>query len=208
MTDPRLSAALSALPLVAILRGIQPEEVVPIGSALYDEGFRIVEVPLNSPRAVESVRLLRLTLPADALTGAGTVVTPRSVQEVSGAGGQIIVTPNVDVKVIEAAKRLGMLCIAGFTTPTEAFSAIEAGADALKLFPAELISPAVLRALRAVLPKQMPIIPVGGITPANMGPYREAGATGFGFSSSLFSIGMDAEGVRAKAKSFADAWRG
>jgi 2-dehydro-3-deoxyphosphogalactonate aldolase len=209
MSDIRadLDRAFEALPLVAILRGIQPHEVEAIAKAVYDEGFRIIEVPLNSPRALDSIRLLSRSLPADAVLGAGTVLSVNAVDEVQAAGGRIIVMPHADVEVIKAAKANGMACVPGVATPTEAFAALHAGADALKLFPAELITPTIMKAMRAVLPKETRLLPVGGVTPDNMEPFREAGAAGFGLGSALYAPGIDAAEAGARARRFVQAWR-
>ncbi|HEY1147654.1 MAG TPA: 2-dehydro-3-deoxy-6-phosphogalactonate aldolase [Pseudoduganella sp.] len=209
MSDIRadLDRAFEALPLVAILRGVQPQEVEAIARAVYDEGFRIIEVPLNSPRALDSIRLLSRSLPADAVLGAGTVLSVNAVDEVQAAGGRIIVMPHADVEVIKAAKANGMACVPGVATPTEAFAALHAGADALKLFPAELITPAIMKAMRAVLPKETRLLPVGGVTPDNMEPFREAGAAGFGLGSALYAPGIDAAEAGARARRFVQAWR-
>jgi 2-dehydro-3-deoxyphosphogalactonate aldolase len=209
MSDIRadLDRAFEALPLVAILRGVQPHEVEAIARAVYDEGFRIIEVPLNSPRALDSIRLLSRSLPADAVLGAGTVLSVNAVDEVQAAGGRIIVMPHADVEVIRAAKANSMACVPGVATPTEAFAALHAGADALKLFPAELITPAIMKAMRAVLPKETRLLPVGGVTPDNMEPFREAGAAGFGLGSALYAPGIDAAEAGARARRFVQAWR-
>lgn len=197
---------LKSLPLVAILRGIAPEEAEPVGEALAGAGFRVLEVPLNSPRPMESIRRLVDSLGPDYLIGAGTVMTPRAVDEVAAAGGRLIVMPHADSIVIRAAKAAGMICVPGVATPTEAFAAIAAGADGLKLFPAEQASPAVLKAWRAVLPATLPVLPVGGISPENMAPWIAAGARGFGIGSAIYAAGMDAAEVGQRARAFAQAW--
>ncbi|MGO4378318.1 2-dehydro-3-deoxy-6-phosphogalactonate aldolase [Pseudoduganella sp. RAF53_2] len=209
MTDIRadLDRAFEALPLVAILRGVQPHEVEGIAHAVYNAGFRIIEVPLNSPQALESIRLLSKSLPADAVLGAGTVLSVNAVDEVQAAGGRIIVMPHADVAVIKAAKANGMACVPGVATPTEAFAALHAGADALKLFPAELITPTIMKAMRAVLPAETRLLPVGGVTPDNMGPFRAAGAAGFGLGSALYAPGIDAAEAGKRAQRFVEAWR-
>lgn len=197
---------LKSLPLVAILRGIAPEEAEPVGEALAGAGFRVLEVPLNSPRPMESIRRLVDSLGPDYLIGAGTVMTPRAVDEVAAAGGRLIVMPHADSIVIRAAKAAEMICVPGVATPTEAFAAIAAGADGLKLFPAEQASPAVLKAWRAVLPATLPVLPVGGISPENMAPWIAAGARGFGIGSAIYAAGMDAAEVGRRARAFAQAW--
>ena len=198
---------LDPLPLVAILRGLTPDESVEIGRVLVDAGFRMLEVPLNSPRAFDSIRRMVDALGDGYLIGAGTVLDPADVKNVADAGGRLIVMPHADVNVIRAAKQAGLYCVPGVATPTEAFAALAAGADALKLFPAEQASPAVLKAWRAVLPKDLAVLPVGGIAPDNMGPWLAAGAGGFGIGSSLYAPGRPASDVAARARAFADAWR-
>ncbi len=195
------------LPLVAILRGLTPDEAPAIGDALTQTGFGLLEVPLNSPRPLESITLMAKAYP-DALVGAGTVLTPRQVQQVHDAGGQLIVSPNANVAVIHAAVRLGMVCLPGIATPTEAFSALDAGAQGLKLFPAEGASPAVLKAMLAVLPAGTLMVPVGGISTSNMAPWLAAGAHGFGLGSALYKPGKSADAVRQDANAFVAAYRG
>lgn len=202
-----LEAALQQLPLVAILRGVKPEEVEDIADALYAEGFRVIEVPLNSPNATDSIARLARRMPADTVVGAGTVLSVQAVADVQAAGGKVIVMPHADVEVIRAAKARGMFCVPGAATPTEAFAAIHAGADAVKLFPAELVTPTLVKAMRAVLPKELRLLPVGGITPDNMGPYVKAGAAGFGLGSALYSPGLSAAEVGQRARAFAQGWR-
>jgi 2-dehydro-3-deoxyphosphogalactonate aldolase len=206
-SSTRFDLAFSTLPLVAILRGIRPTEVEPIALALYAEGFRLIEVPLNSPSALESIALLARCLPDDAVLGAGTVLNEESVQAVRDAGGSLIVMPHADTKVIAAAKAAQMVCVPGAATPTEAFAALHAGADAVKIFPAELVSPAAVKAMRAVLPASVRLLPVGGIDPDRMGDYRRAGAAGFGLGSALYAPGMDSAAVAQRARRFVDAWR-
>lgn len=205
--NERFEALLQNLPLVAILRGVTPEEVVAVGRVLYQAGFRIIEVPLNSPEPMLSIRRLRDSLPDDCIVGAGTVTSAAQVGEVQAAGGEIIVMPHADAAVIGAAKAAGLLCAPGIATPTEAFAALAAGADALKLFPAELLSPAVLAALRSVLPPATVMLPVGGITPDNMTPYLKAGARGFGLGSALYRAGQSLAQTEANAQRFAMAWQ-
>ena len=199
--------AFATLPLVAILRGLRPDEAEGIGAALYGAGFRLIEVPLNSPDPFDSIARLARSLPADAVLGAGTVLETDAVARVRDAGGKLIVMPHADTEVIRAAKAAGMYCVPGVATPTEAFAALKAGADALKLFPAELVTPAVVRAMRAVLPKGNKLLPVGGITPDNMSDFRAAGVAGFGLGSALYKPGMDAASVAVNAKAFVDAWK-
>ncbi|WP_109123498.1 2-dehydro-3-deoxy-6-phosphogalactonate aldolase [Dyella sp. C11] len=202
-----MKAWLEPLPLVAILRGLTPDESVDIGRVLVDAGFRMLEVPLNSPQPFESIRRMVDALGSDYLVGAGTVLDPAQVKQVADAGGRLIVMPHADVTVIRAAKQAGLYCVPGVATPTEAFAALAAGADALKLFPAEQSSPSVLKAWRAVLPKDLAVLPVGGIAPDNMEPWHAAGANGFGIGSSLYAPGRPASDVAARARAFADAWR-
>jgi 2-dehydro-3-deoxyphosphogalactonate aldolase len=202
-----LDAALKYLPLVAILRGVKPEEVEAIADALYAEGFRVIEVPLNSPNALDSIARLARRMPADAVIGAGTVLSVQAVADVEAAGGKVIVMPHADVEVIRAAKARGLYCVPGAATPTEAFGAVYAGADAVKLFPAELVTPTIVKAMRAVLPRELRLLPVGGITPDNMTPYVKAGAAGFGLGSALYSPGLSAADVGQRARAFVQAWR-
>ncbi len=202
-----LKQALAANGLIAILRGLRPQEAQAIGQVLYDEGFRVIEVPLNSPNPYDSIRILRDSLPADCLIGAGTVLTVEQVQQVKAAGGQLIVMPHSDAKVLRAAKAAGLYLSPGVVTPTEAFAALEAGADALKLFPAEMLNPGVVKALLAVLPTGTALIPVGGISPDNMAPFVEAGVQGFGLGSGLFKPGMSAADVATRAQAYVAAWK-
>ena len=200
-----LRSFLSPLPLIAVLRGIATGEVDAIGDALFETGFRILEVPLNSPHPLGSIERLARRFGDRALVGAGTVTEPDQIDAVGGAGGQLIVMPHADLAVISAAKARGMSCIPGVATPTEAFAALGAGADGLKMFPAEMLAPAVLRAWRAVLPKGTLVFPVGGISPDNMAPYADAGASGFGTGSNLYRPGASVESVREVAGRFARA---
>lgn len=202
----RLAAALQRLPLIAILRGLTPAEAPSVGGALVAAGFGLLEVPLNSPQPLESIALLAQAH-SNALVGAGTVLTAAQVREVHAAGGQLIVSPNFDAHVVREAVRLGLICLPGIATPTEAFAALAAGAHGLKLFPAEMASPAVLKAMLAVLPAGTPMLPVGGITPHNMAPWRAAGAHGFGIGSALYKPGKRANAVQQDAAVFATAYR-
>lgn len=197
---------LRPLPLVAILRGLTPAEAPAIGAALVEAGFRILEVPLNSPRPLESIALLAGAFGGQCLVGAGTVLAPAQVAEVAAAGGRLVVMPHSDPAVIRAARDAGLRCAPGVATPTEAFAALQAGADALKLFPAEQLPPAVLKAWRSVLPAGTPLLPVGGITPERMAAYRDAGAAGFGIGSALYAPGVSAAEVARRAAAFVDAW--
>ena len=197
-----LTPWLKACPLIAILRGVEPKEVIAIAEVLVDSGFKIIEVPMNSPEPLESIRLLSKKFSGDALIGAGTVINPTLVQGISKAGGRLIVMPHAGGDVVRAAKSRGMIVVPGFATVTEAFAMIEAGADGLKLFPAEASGPPVLRAMRAVLPKTMPILPVGGISPEKMASYFAAGSDGFGLGSALYKPGMSAGEVGMNAGRF------
>ncbi|MBP2316702.1 2-dehydro-3-deoxy-6-phosphogalactonate aldolase [Azospirillum soli] len=203
----RLEGALAALPLVAILRGLKPVEAEGIGRVLYDAGFRLIEVPLNSPDPFDSIAALRRLLPPEALVGAGTVLEVEQAQRLSALGADLVVMPHADTEVIRAAKQRGMICLPGVATPTEAFAALRAGADALKLFPGELISPVVVKAMRAVLPHGTRLMPVGGISPETMGPYLDVGVTGFGLGSALYAPGMRPEQVAERAARFVAAWK-
>jgi len=202
----RFDAAFAALPLVAILRGLRPERAVATASVLYDAGFRVIEVPLNSPDPFVSISAARAALPGDAVVGAGTVLDAASVAALVQAGGELVVMPHADTAVIRAAVAAGLPCVPGVATPTEAFAALAAGATALKLFPAEMLGPPVLKALRAVLPAGTRLLPVGSIAPASMAPYVAAGAAGFGLGSALFTPTMADAEVRERAAAFCGAW--
>jgi len=201
-----LQERLAALPLIAILRGIRPAEAVPIGQTLIDGGFVAIEVPLNSPEPFDSIGHLAAAFGDRALIGAGTVLTAEQIEQVAAAGGRLLVMPHGDPALIRAAKARGLLCVPGVATPTEAFAALAAGADALKLFPAEALPPQVVKAWRAVLPTEVWLLPVGGIAPATMTPYLAAGANGFGLGSALYRAGMSAAEVASSARAFADAY--
>jgi len=203
----RFEDAAKACGIVAILRGVTPGEVEGIGDALHDAGIRVVEVPLNSPEPVESIRRLAAAVGDRATVGAGTVRSAAEVAEVAAAGGRLIVSPHMSPQLIRATKQAGLMSGPGVATPTEAFTAIEAGADFLKLFPAEQLPPAIVKAWRAVLPKGMPLVPVGGITPDSMAAYVAAGATGFGLGSAIYKPGMTPSDVRLAAEAFIAAWR-
>jgi len=194
--------AFTACPLVAILRGVQPDECLAIGQALVEAGFTLIEVPLNSPAPYESIAVLARELGEHALIGAGTVTKPQQVDDVAQAGGRLIVMPHANVQVIVEAKALTLTALPGFATPTEAFAALDAGADGLKLFPAEASPPKVLKSLRAVLPKDVPVLPVGSITVENMGEYWAAGANGFGLGSALYKPGATPDQVGKTAAKF------
>ncbi len=201
----KLDAAMRRLPLVAILRGLTPADAPAIGAALDGASFSLIEVPLNSPQPLASIATLAAQLP-NALIGAGTVLTTAQVREVHDAGGELIVSPNFDADVVRMAVRLGMVCLPGVMTPTEAFAALAAGASGIKLFPAELVPPAGVKALRAVLSADTLVLPVGGITPEAMAAYRAAGANGFGLGSALYKPGDAAATVAAAARRYVAAW--
>lgn len=198
---------LAALPLVAILRGIQPDEVEGIAAALVQAGFGIIEVPLNSPQPLQSIAKLAAAFGEQALIGAGTVLNLAQMEAAALSGAKLIVMPHADTNIIQAARQRGLVVMPGFATPSEAFAAINAGADALKLFPAEASSPAVLKSMRAVLPAAMPVLPVGGIGPGNMAPWLAAGAAGFGLGSSLYQPGLGAGEVGSRARALVQAYR-
>ncbi|HEX9955158.1 MAG TPA: 2-dehydro-3-deoxy-6-phosphogalactonate aldolase [Allosphingosinicella sp.] len=197
-----LKARLAECPLVAIIRGVTPGEAEAIGAALWEVGLRIVEVPLNSPEPFASIERLARSLGDRALVGAGTVLDAADVARVKDAGGQVIVSPNTHPPVIEAAVAAGMVSLPGYFTPSEAFDAIRAGATGLKLFPAEGASPAVLKGQRAVLPKDVPVLVVGGVKPDTMQPWLDAGADGFGLGGGLYVPGQSAEETYAKARAY------
>lgn len=195
-----LTAYLTRCPLVAILRGIRHDEAVAVTHALETAGIAIVEVPMNSPKPLASIFKIARAFGDRLLVGAGTVMTPDDVAAVAQAGGRLVVTPHADARVVMAAKRHGLLAVPGFFTPAEAFAMLEAGADALKLFPAEGANPAMLRALRAVLPSGTQVLPVGGIDAANMAAWAAAGAAGFGIGSSIYKPGDTPDVVASKAQ--------
>ena len=203
MTD--FSSFLKQHPLIAILRGITTADVIDIATILIEKKFKIIEIPLNSPNPIESIRLLANHFGDDALIGAGTVTDTASVRLIAEAGGKLVVMPNGNKYVVQAAKESGLTAIPGIATPTEAFAMMEAGADALKLFPAEGIPPTALKAMKAVLPDTLPILPVGGITPERMVEYQKAGASGFGLGSALYKPGMSVSEVEHNANQFNQA---
>jgi 2-dehydro-3-deoxyphosphogalactonate aldolase len=197
--------ALKQCNLIAILRGSRPEEAEPIGEALIEAGWRIIEVPLNSPDPLNSIEKLQKRFVDQALIGARTVLTPAQVDDVAATGAKVIISPNANPLVIKAGVARGMVSLPGVATPTEAFAAIEAGATGVKSFPAEAIPPAVIKAWKAVLPKHIPVLAVGGVTPDNMQAFVEAGAAGFGIGGSLYKPGDEVATVAAKARQFIDA---
>lgn len=195
-------------PLVAILRGLAPVEAPAIGAVLFGAGFSLLEVPLNRPGALAAIRILAATAPPGALVGGGTMLSVDDVDEVHAAGGRLLVAPNCNTAVIRRGADLGMLCAPGVATPTEAFAALDAGAHALKIFPAEMVGTAGLAAIRTVLPPDTPLWPVGGVTPQSMAAWRRAGATGFGIGGGLFQPGAAPEEVARRAHGFVAAWMG
>jgi 2-dehydro-3-deoxyphosphogalactonate aldolase len=198
---------LKQCPIIAILRGIKPNEAETICSTLKKTGIFIVEVPLNSPAALESIAILSRVFGHRMLIGAGTLTDPKQVTEVAAAGGRLIVTPHADIAIVRAAKAAGLFAVPGFFNPTEAFALLQAGADAIKLFPSEVLGVPMLKALKAVLPKMAIVIPVGGIDAKNLAPWMAAGALGVGAGSSIYKPGDTAEIVGAKAKALVDALR-
>ncbi len=196
-----------SMPLVAILRGLTPENAVEIGGRLIDSGFTTIEVPLNSPDPIESIARLAGRFGGNAIIGAGTVLSPADVASIADAGGTLVVMPHSDPAVITEAKRLKLVCAPGVATPSEAFAALSAGADLLKLFPAELLQPPIVKAWRAVLPDDSRLVPVGGITPDTMAAYWQVGAAGFGLGSALFKPGMTPDEVASHARDFVAAYR-
>ena len=198
---------LDRLPLIAILRGVTPQEVIAVAESLVDAGFVIIEVPLNSPTPLESIERLKAKYDDEILIGAGTVTTPAQVADVAKTGARMIVSPHFDPEVVRAAKAAGLTCTPGVATPTEAFAALANGADALKLFPAELLTPAVLKSMRSVLPQATRILPMGGITPDSMAGYVAAGANGFGLGGALYRRGDDPARVARNALDFVSAWK-
>ena len=204
MTD--FDTAFAANPLIAILRGLRPEDAVDTAAALTGAGFTILEVPLNSPDPLDRIRRMAAAVP-DAIVGAGTVLTAEQVRAVADAGGRIIIAPNFDPRVAAEARRLSLAYCPGVGTVSEAFAALEAGASALKLFPAEMIPPAAVKAMRAVLPRDTRLLPVGGIGPDTMAGYVQAGADGFGLGSALYKPGQDAATTGQRARDFMAAWK-
>ncbi len=201
----RFDAALARCPLIAILRGVRPNEVKGIGDALAAAGFTLIEVPMNSPDPLDSIARLAERVSEDVVIGAGTVLRPEQVGQVAEAGGAMVISPNFNAAVVTASVAAGLVALPGIATPTEAFAALDAGAAAIKLFPAEGSSPAILKAMRAVLPAGTRVLPVGGVTPELMQPWRDAGAAGFGLGSALYKPGMSADEVGARARAFAAA---
>lgn len=202
----KFNAHMDQLPLVAILRGLKPEEALDMGHAIVNSGFHILEVPLNSPDPLRSIQILAEAFP-NALIGAGTVTTAQQVRDIKSVGGQLIISPHLDDNVVCEAVNLGLISLPGVATPSEAFKAIALGAHGLKLFPAEMISPAVVKSMRAVLPSHVRLVPVGGIGTHNMADYRKSGASGFGIGSALYAPGKSAQTVGESAAAFVKAWQ-
>ena len=200
-------AYFAECPLVAIIRGVRPQEVEEIGQALYDSGIRIIEVPLNSPEPLDSIGRLASLLGDRALIGAGTVLDVDQVAAVKKVGGQLVVSPCFDAAVVKATVAAGLVSCPGYFTPTEAFGAIAAGAHALKLFPAEAAPPAVVKAQRAVIPRSTPLLVVGSVTPDKMAGYFDSGADGFGLGGALYRPGQRAEQVLKQGRAFVEALR-
>jgi len=198
-------AAFASCPLIAILRGVRPDEVVAIGEELVAAGFTLIEVPMNSPDPLDSVTRLVDALGSRAMIGAGTVLTVDQVAAMRDAGGRMVISPNTNIDVIRASADAGLASLPGIATPSEALAALDAGATALKLFPAEAASPTILKAMRAILPSDLRVLPVGGIVPEGMAPWRQAGAAGFGLGSALYKPGMTAGEVGAHARAFVAA---
>jgi 2-dehydro-3-deoxyphosphogalactonate aldolase len=197
---------LAELPLVAILRGVTPEEVAGIGAALIEAGFLCAEVTLDSPAPFHSIEALRACAGERLLIGAGMVLSPAAVVQAAAAGARLIVSPNTDAQVVAATRRAGLTSLPGASTPSDALAALAAGADAIKLFPAETIGPSGLRAFAAALPARTAVLPVGGITPEKLAAWRDAGAAGFGVGSALFGAGMSPAAVAIRARAFVEAW--
>jgi 2-dehydro-3-deoxyphosphogalactonate aldolase len=203
----RWQQCVDAMPLIAILRGVQPTEALQVGEVLIEAGFTLIEVPLNSPEPYQSISTLADAYGGQALVGAGTVLTPEQAHQTLFAGGKLIVAPDFNEAVAESVAETESIYCPGVATPSEAFKAIRLGANGLKLFPAEMMPPAVVKALRAVLPPQVAVFPVGGINPDNMASYLAAGASGFGIGSALYKPGKSLTDLRASAQQFVQAYR-
>lgn len=200
--EEKFQHRLQSFPCVAILRGLEPDNALEIGYSLIESGFGIIEVPLNSPQPLKSIERLAKAYGDDVIIGAGTVLSSQAVIDIQNAGGEIIVSPNMNKDVIVKTKSLGLLSAPGVQTPTEAFGAIDAGADAIKFFPGEAVNPAIFKAMKAVLPHDFPTLIVGGIRPELMEDYLKAGATGFGIGSGVFKAGDNVDNVSEKANAF------
>lgn len=207
MSQITLKSALKKLPLVAIIRGVKPTEVLDIANALKQAGFSIIEVPLNSPNPFKSIQIMAEEMGDEVLIGAGTVTSIKHADQVQQAGGRLIVSPNINVEVIKHSKQLGLYSLPGFYTPSEAFTAIEAGADGLKMFPADTLGVKGLKAMSVVLPPQMPIFAVGGVNAGNMADYLAVGAAGFGLGAGIYKPGMSADQVFENAKTYVEAYQ-
>ncbi len=201
-----LTPYLSDCPLVAILRGVTPDEAVPVAATLLDAGFCIIEVPLNSPQPFESIEKISAEFGDSALIGAGTVTTPEEVEQVHKAGGKLIFSPNCNLDVIKKTKQLDMVSMPGCCTPSEAFVALQGGADAIKFFPADIVTPSAVKAIRAVLPP-IPLLAVGGINNSNMLDYLQAGINGFGIGSSLYKANKPLADIQLSAEQIIDAFK-
>lgn len=202
MTDTRRPSGL-----IAILRGLASADAARVGSALYETGFRTLEIPLNSPDPLRAIEVLRAELPEDARVGAGTVLTTADVRSVRDAGGQLVVSPNTDADVVRETVALGLDSYPGVATVTEAFTAVRAGARAVKLFPSSQVGIDGMKAWRAVLPAHVELVPVGGIGPSSLRSWVEAGATGFGIGSAVYRPGIPAQEMVAVAGELVAAWR-
>ena len=202
-----MTLELAPTPLIAILRGVTPDEADSVAAAIVEAGFGAIEVPLNSPDPLASIEIVARLFGDKVLVGAGTVLEARDVDKVAQAGARLVVAPNADPEVIRHAARLGLLVLPGVATMTEAFAALKAGASGLKLFPGDVISPEVVRAWRSVLPRETQLFPVGGVTPERIGPYRSAGADGFGIGSALYKPGAPVDEVARAARAFVKAWK-
>lgn len=203
----KLKEQLERFPFIAIIRGIQPAEALACAGVLIEAGFRLIEVPLNSPDPYKSIGAMVGQFGDRAVFGAGTVTSALQVEEVHRAGGRLIISPHCDVEVIQATKKLGLISIPGVVTPTEAMTALKAGADALKLFPTEIVSPSAVKAMRAIVPAGTLLLPVGGIEATNWQPYFNASANGFGLGSSLYKPGISSKELQKRADAFAASWQ-
>ena len=207
MTEHTLNSALDILPLIAIIRGVKPDEILAVASVIQDAGFHIIEVPLNSPNAYESIKIISDAMGDDILIGAGTVLTVGQVEMVKQAGGRLIISPNTNPVVIKHSKKLGLYSVPGFYTPSEAFTAIDAGADALKMFPADTLGVVGYKAMKVILPRDIPVLPVGGVTENNMADYLKAGVAGFGIGSGIYKAGMNIDQIRKNANLLVRGYR-
>ncbi|MGL1922404.1 MAG: 2-dehydro-3-deoxy-6-phosphogalactonate aldolase [Hyphomicrobiales bacterium] len=207
MSQISFADAVAKMPLVAIIRGVKPTEVLDIATALKSAGFIFIEVPLNSPDPYQSIQLMADNLGEECIIGAGTVTSVEQAENVHQAGGRLIVSPNTNTKVIQRTKQLGMISIPGFYTPSEAFTAIEAGADGLKMFPSDTLGTKGLKAIKVVLPPEIPLFAVGGVNAGNIAEYLNVGATGFGLGSGIYKPAMAADQVYKNAKAYVAAYK-